>query len=39
LGITPVFFDPDNPEQNGRHKRMHRDLNKPAAYEVVYQND
>ncbi len=38
LGITPVFSDPAHPEQNGRHERMHRDLNaacaKPAAYDL-----
>jgi transposase InsO family protein len=26
LGISPVFSDPDHPEQNGRHEHMHRDL-------------
>ncbi len=26
LGIDPVYSDPGNPEQNGRHERMHREL-------------
>ena len=26
LGIAPVFSDPGQPQQNGRHERMHRDL-------------
>ena len=38
LGITPVFSDPGQLQQNGGHERMHRDLKaacvKPAAYEL-----
>ena len=41
LGITPVFSDPGQPQQNGRHERMHRDLKaacaKPAAYDLKAQ--
>ena len=27
LGVKPVFSDPGHPEQNGRHERIHRELN------------
>jgi transposase InsO family protein len=41
LGIMPVFSDPEHPEQNGRHERMHRDLKaacaKPSAYDLKAQ--
>lgn len=41
LGITPVFSDPGQPQQNGRHERMHRDLKaacaKPSAYDLKAQ--
>lgn len=41
LGITPVFSDPGQPQQNGRHERMHRDLKaacaKPAAQDLKAQ--
>lgn len=41
LGIAPVFSDPGQPQQNGRHERMHRDLKaacaKPAAYDLKAQ--
>jgi len=41
LGITPVFSDPGQPQQNGRHERMHRDLKnacaKPPAYDFRLQ--
>jgi transposase InsO family protein len=36
VGITPVYSDPGQPQQNGRHERMHRDLKaqvtRPPAY-------
>lgn len=41
LGITPVFSDPGQPQQNGRHERMHKDLKnecaKPPAYDLKLQ--
>ena len=41
LGITPVFSDPGQPQQNGRHERMHRDLKaecaQPPAYDLRTQ--
>lgn len=41
LGITPVFSDPGQPQQNGRHERMHRDLKaecaRPPAYDLRTQ--
>ena len=41
LGIMPVFSDPAQPQQNGRHERMHRDLKaacaKPSAYDLKAQ--
>jgi hypothetical protein len=41
LGITPVFSDPAQPEQNGRHERMHRYLKaactQPASYALMAQ--
>ena len=41
LGIMPVFSDPEHPEQNGRHERMHRDLKaacaKPSAQDLKAQ--
>ncbi len=41
LGITPIFSDPGQPQQNGRHERMHRDLKaacaKPSAYDLKAQ--
>lgn len=41
LGITPVFSDPGQPQQNGRHERMHRDLKaacaKPSAHDLKAQ--
>ena len=41
LGIMPVFSDPGQPQQNGRHERMHRDLKascaKPSAYDMKAQ--
>jgi transposase InsO family protein len=30
-GITPVYSDPGQPQQNGRHERMHRDLKAEAT--------
>ena len=27
----PVFSEPEHPEQNGRHERMHRDLKAACA--------
>ena len=41
LGITPVFSDPGQPQQNGRHERMHRDLKaacaNPSAFDLKAQ--
>ncbi len=37
LGIEPVFSDPGQPQQNGRHERMHRDL-KSAACQKASKN-
>ena len=41
LGIEPVYSDPGQPEQNGRHERMHRELKaeatKPPAYGFAVQ--
>ena len=31
LGVTPVYSDPGQPQQNGRHERMHRDLKADAT--------
>jgi transposase InsO family protein len=31
LGVTPVYSDPGQPQQNGRHERMHRDLKAHAT--------
>jgi hypothetical protein len=31
LGVTPVYSDPGQPQQNGRHERMHRDLKAEAT--------
>lgn len=31
IGITPVYSDPGQPQQNGRHERMHRDLKAQAT--------
>ncbi len=39
-GITPVYFDPACPDQNGRHERMHRDLKtacKPSSFDLKAQ--
>lgn len=40
-GIEPVFSDPGQPQQNGKHERMHKDLKawcaKPAAYNMQAQ--
>ena len=39
--MMPVYSDPAHPEQNGRHKRMHRDLKascaKPSAFDMKAQ--
>ena len=41
LGIEPVYSDPGHPEQNGRHERMHRELNaeavRPPGYDLRVQ--
>ena len=41
LGIEPVFSDPGQPQQNGRHERMHKDLKaycaKPPSYNLRSQ--
>ena len=41
LGILPEFIEPGNPQQNGRHERMHRTLNaettRPAAGSLAAQ--
>lgn len=41
LGITPERIEPGNPQQNGRHERMHRTLKeqttKPAAATMAEQ--
>ena len=41
LGIAPVFSDPGQPQQNGKHERMHRDLKascaKPSSYNMRSQ--
>jgi len=31
LGVTPVYSDPGQPQQNGRHERMHKDLKAQAT--------
>jgi transposase InsO family protein len=31
LGITPVYSDPGQPQQNGRHERMHKELKAEAT--------
>jgi len=31
LGVTPVYSDPGQPQQNGRHERMHKDLKAHAT--------
>ncbi|MGH2507509.1 MAG: integrase core domain-containing protein [Ktedonobacteraceae bacterium] len=31
LGVTPVYSDPGQPQQNGRHERMHKDLKAEAT--------
>ena len=31
VGITPVYSDPGQPQQNGRHERMHKDLKAEAT--------
>ena len=40
-GIEPVFSDPGQPQQNGKHERMHKDLKaacaKPACYNLRAQ--
>jgi transposase InsO family protein len=41
LGILPEFIEPGNPQQNGRHERMHRTLKaettRPAAGSLAAQ--
>ena len=41
LGIYPERIEPDHPEQNGRHERMHKTLKdhtaKPPAKNIVAQ--
>ena len=41
LGITPVLIQPGNPQQNGRHERMHKTLKQettiPPAYHLRTQ--
>ncbi len=41
LGIRPERIKPGNPQQNGRHERMHKTLKaettKPASYNNQYQ--
>jgi putative transposase len=41
LGILPEFIEPGNPQQNGRHERMHRtlkaDTTRPAAGSLTAQ--
>lgn len=31
VGVTPVYSDPGQPQQNGRHERMHKDLKAEAT--------
>ena len=41
LGITPALIEPGNPQQNGRHERMHKTLKQettlPPAYNLRTQ--
>ncbi|MBI4979048.1 MAG: transposase [Spirochaetes bacterium] len=41
LGVYPELIEPGNPQQNGTHERMHRDLKKectiPPAYDLCAQ--